>query len=95
MRLRMLLEIILIEHAINTKLSIKGICVILEFFSYLCNATGRKKSLEQKGSSSKRENLDKFLHQMDDSGLICHDAIRGVVHIGRMSIALSTVQRPL
>ena len=74
----MLLEIILIEHAINTKLSIKGICVILEFFSYLCNATGRKKSLEQKGSSSKRENLDNFLHQMDDSGLICLDAIRGV-----------------
>ena len=30
-----------------------------------------------KGSSSKRENLDNFLHQMDDSGLICLDTIHG------------------
>ena len=44
----MLLEIILIEHAINTKLSIKGICVILEFFSYLCGATGRKNTRSRK-----------------------------------------------
>ena len=36
-----------------------------------------------KGSSSLRENLDNFLHQMDDSGLVCLDTILGAEHIGR------------
>lgn len=36
-----------------------------------------------KGSSSSQENLDNFLRQMDNSSLVCLDAIRGVVHIGR------------
>ena len=31
---------------------------------------------------------------MDNSSLVCIDAIRDVVHIGRMSIAVSPVQRP-
>ena len=60
-----------------------GVFCPLRIISYLCSATGRNKSPEQKGSSSKRENLDNFLHQMDDSGLICLDTILGVVHIGR------------
>lgn len=47
-----------------------------------------------KGSSSKRENLDNFFTADGQSGLVCLDAIRGVVHIGRMSIAVGPpVQR--
>ena len=46
-----------------------------------------------KGSASRREDLDKFGHQMDNSGLMCRDAIRGVAHIGGMSIAVCPVQR--
>ena len=46
-----------------------------------------------KGSSSKRENLDNFYTADGQSALVCLDAIRGVVHIGRMSIAVGPVQR--
>ena len=46
-----------------------------------------------KGSSSKRENLDNFFTADGQSGLVCLDAIRGVAHIGRMSIAVGPVQR--
>lgn len=37
-------EILLIEHALNTNLSIKGIFVYLELFSYICGATGASNS---------------------------------------------------
>ena len=36
-----------------------------------------------KGKFIFTKNLDNFLHQMDNSSLICFDAILGVAHIGR------------
>ena len=42
-----------------------------------------EKSPGQKGSSSLIGNLDNFLTPDGQSALVCLDAIRGVVHIGR------------
>ena len=56
-----IVELVLVTLAIYG-----GVFCPLRIISYLCSATGRNKSPEQKGSSSKRENLDNFLQQMDN-----------------------------
>ena len=59
---------------------------------YLCSATGRKNPRSRKVVHLYKK-IWTIFRADGQSGLVCLDAIRGAVHIGRMSIALSPVQR--
>ena len=64
------------------------------FLSKVCGATGRKNPRSRKVVHLYKK-IWTIFRADGQSGLVCLDAICGVVHIGRMSIALSPVQRPL
>ena len=56
--------------------------VLYEYFTIFVVLLGRVIP-RAKGKFIFTKNLDNFLHQMDNSSLICFDAILGVAHIGR------------